>query len=126
MENTIIERAVRILDTHKAADIKLLRVTGLTSITDYFLIATGTGATQVRSLADYLEDELRRDGIVPRGSEGYRTGDWITLDYGDMLVHLFRRQEREFYDLERLWSDAQTVDIAPWIDREGEINDETV
>jgi len=103
------------LDFHKAEDIKALNVSSSTSITDHFLIATGTGATQVRALADYLEEELGRQDIHPLRSEGYRTGDWVTLDYGDVMVHLFRREMRGFYDLEHLWTDAAPVDITPYL-----------
>ncbi len=115
MNSQLLPLAVHILDFHKAEDLKALDVSGLTSITDHFLLATGTGATQVRALADYLEEELGRQGIHPLRSEGYRTGDWITLDYGDMLVHIFRREMREFYGLEHLWTDAAPVDITPYL-----------
>ncbi len=115
MEQTALETAVRSLDRHKAENILLLRVAALTAITDHFLLASGSSAAQVRSLADYLEEDLAKQGLVPRRSEGYAAGNWITLDYGDLLVHLFRREVRDFYDLEHLWSDAPREDITGWL-----------
>ena len=116
----LLSQAVASLDRHKAEDLLALQVSALTSIADCFLIASGTSATQVRSLADYLEDDLRRAGVTPCRSEGYRAGEWITLDYGDLIVHLFRRETRAFYDLERLWSDARRWDITPFMMAENE------
>ncbi len=113
--SNIWQGAVRSLDKHKATDIQVLEVSGITSIADYFVLASGGSANQVRSLCDYLEEELARQDIRPRRMEGYNTGDWITLDYGDVLVHVFRREVREFYDLERLWVDAAAVDIKAYL-----------
>ena len=110
-EQPIWALAVRSLDSHKATDIKVLDVAGITALTDTFLLASGGSANQVRSLSDYLEEELAKEGHRPLRTEGYTTGDWITLDYGDMMVHLFRREVRQFYDLERLWADAAAVNI---------------
>ena len=110
----LLQQAVVSLDKHKGDDLLALKVSGVTSIADYFLLATGTSATNVRSLADYVEEELAKQGKRPLRNEGYRAGDWITLDYGDVLVHIFRRDMREFYDLERLWVDAEKVDITPF------------
>ncbi len=107
--------AVHSLDKHKAADIKALDVAAVTSIADCFILASGGSATQTRSLSDYVEKELAQQGRHPLRQEGYQAGDWITLDYGDVLVHIFRRETREFYDLERLWSDAAVLDITPYV-----------
>ncbi len=111
----LLQQAVTILDKHKGEELLALNVTGLTSIADYFLLATGTSATNVRSLSDYVEQELVKKGKRPLRSEGYRAGDWITLDYGDVLVHIFRRETRAFYDLEHLWADAVQLDITPYM-----------
>ena len=115
MDYSLLASVIHSLDKHKADELVALDVSALTSITDHFVIATGTGATQVRSLADYLEEELGREGIRPLRSEGYRTADWVTLDYADVIVHIFTRETREFYDLERLWADAVEVDIRPYM-----------
>lgn len=110
----LLQQAVISLDKHKGEDLLALKVAGVTSIADYFLLATGTSANNVRSLADYVEEELAKQGKHPLRNEGYRAGDWITLDYGNLMVHIFRRETREFYDLERLWTDAEAVDITPY------------
>lgn len=114
----ILQQAVFSLDKHKGEDLLALKVSGITSIADYFLLATGTSANNVRSLSDYVEEELAKQGKIPLRNEGYHAGDWITLDYGDVMVHIFRRETREFYDLERLWTDAETVDITPYMVQE--------
>lgn len=113
--DTIWQSAVHTLDKHKAEDIRVLEVSGITSIADYFLLASGGSANQVRSLADYVEEELAKIGKRPLRNEGYHSGEWITLDYGDVLIHVFRRETRDFYDLERLWVDAADVDITPYL-----------
>ena len=75
-------------------------------IADYFVIATGTSSTQVKSLSDYVETELKEQGIQPLHQEGYASSSWVLLDYGDVVVHIFTEQTRGFYDLERLWKDG--------------------
>ena len=113
--DTIWQSAVHTLDEHKATDITVLSVGAITSIADYFLIASGGSANQVRSLADYVEEALAKQEMRPLRNEGYQSGDWITLDYGDVMIHIFRRETRDFYDLERLWVDATDVDIDPYL-----------
>jgi ribosome-associated protein len=109
------QSAVHTLDKHKAEDIKVLEVSNITSIADYFLLASGGSANQVKSLSDYVEEELAKAGKYPLRNEGYTSGDWIMLDYGDVLIHVFRRETRDFYDLERLWVDATDVGITPYM-----------
>ncbi len=111
----IWQQAVHTLDEHKATDITVLEVGNITSIADYFVIASGGSANQVRSLADYVEEALHKEDIHPLRNEGYASGEWIMLDYGDVLIHVFRRETRDFYDLERLWVDATDVDITPYM-----------
>lgn len=113
--DTIWQTAVHALDKHKAEDIRVLGVSHITSIADYFLLASGGSANQVRSLSDYVEEALAKEGKHPLRNEGYSAGDWITLDYGDVMVHVFRRETRDFYDLERLWVDATDVDVTPYL-----------
>ena len=113
--NTIIETAVKTLDEKKAQDIRLIRVRDLTIISDYFLIASGTSSTQVKSLADELEERLGQLGIQPHHIEGKASG-WILLDYNTVTIHVFHAQQREFYSLERLWSDGEDVDLSDYID----------
>ena len=111
----IWQTAVNTLDKHKAEDIRVLEVSEITSIADYFLLASGGSNNQVKSLSDYVEEQLVKEGKQPIRTEGYATGNWITLDYGDVLIHVFHRDTREFYDLERLWVDATNVDITPYL-----------
>lgn len=111
----IWQQAVHTLDEHKAIDITVMEVGAITSIADYFVIASGSSANQVRSLADYVEEVLGKEDIRPLRSEGYQSGDWVMQDYGDVLIHIFRRETRDFYDLERLWVDAIDVDITPYM-----------
>jgi len=95
----------------KALDVVALRVGELLVVTDYFLIATGANDRQVKSVADSVEDALRNAGVKPIGREGERELRWVLLDYGDFVVHVFRPDEREFYRLEKLWSDAPRLDL---------------
>jgi ribosome-associated protein len=95
----------------KGADVIALRVAELLVITDYFLLATGANDRQVKSIADAIEDALREAGVRPIGREGERELTWVLLDYGDFVVHVFRPDEREFYRLEKLWSDAPRLEL---------------
>ena len=90
-----LEKIVKILDRKKATDIKVIGITNLTIIADYFVIATGTSTTQVKSLADEIDFQMGQLGIEPRGVEGVRAANWIVLDYGDIVVHVFYPQTRE-------------------------------
>lgn len=111
---TELEKAlqtVRILDKKKAVDLKAIHITDYSIVADYFVIATGTSNTHVRSLADELEYEMSKLGIEPTHLEGKATG-WIVLDYGTVIVHIFTGESREYYNLERLWSDAEEVDLS--------------
>lgn len=96
----------------KAADVMVLDVADTLVITAYFVIATGASDRQVKSIADEIEDQLReKGGIKPIGREGEREGKWVLLDFGDVVVHVFQPEEREFYRLEKLWSDAPRLDL---------------
>lgn len=93
----------------KAADIVMLRTSDVTTMADYFVICSGRSDRQLQALATGIVDELRDDGIRPLGIEGRGAARWVLLDYGSVIVHLFGPEEREFYGLERLWSNAQQV-----------------
>ena len=105
-----LQNIVRILDEKKAEDIVAIKTTEVTIVSDYFVIASGTSSTHVRSLADDLEDGMSKLGVEPDHIEGRATG-WILLDYGETVVHIFSKESREYYNLERLWADAQMVDL---------------
>ena len=99
------------LDAKKGMDIKLLRIDDVSSIADYFLICTGTSSTHVKTLCDYAEYTLDQLGEPMLGREGHRGNSWELLDYGSIVVHVFTEEARQFYDLERLWADAENGDI---------------
>ena len=100
------------LDAKKGMDIKLLRITEVSSLADYFLICTGTSNTHVKTLCDYAEYTLEQLGEKLLGREGHRGNSWELLDYGSIVVHVFTQEAREFYSLERLWADAEQIDIS--------------
>ena len=106
----IIQTAVRALTDKKAQDVRLIKVKDLTIIADYFLIASGTSSTQVKTLADEVEVKLSEAGLEPHHIEGKSTS-WILLDYNTVVAHVFHTQSREFYQLERLWNDGEHIDI---------------
>ncbi|MBQ2890599.1 MAG: ribosome silencing factor [Clostridia bacterium] len=107
-----VDKIVKILDSKKAKDIVALKVDTLTTITDYFVILTGGSSTQVQSLADNLEEELLKEGIHAKNREGYNTAEWILLGFNDVIVHIFKQETREFYNLEHIWKDAENVDLS--------------
>ena len=107
----IVKNAVLALDSKKAEEISVLKVDALTSITDYFVIAAGTSTTQVKALADEVEFRLKEAGLPPHHIEGYTQGNWIVLDFYQVIVHVFNEETREFYALENLWRDGTPVDI---------------
>ncbi len=102
---------VKILDDKKAKEIRLLKVQDLTVLSDYFVIATGTSTTQVGALVDEVDHQLSQRGIEPLRKEGAATRNWVLLDYGSVVVHIFHPEAREFYALEHLWADAQQLPI---------------
>lgn len=115
METVQLAKSIlNVLDEKKAQDIKIIKISELTVIADYFIIANGTSSTHVRSLADDVEDALKKLGAEPRSIEGRSTG-WILLDYNDVVVHVFTPQDREYYGLERLWSDAAVTDAQDFL-----------
>ena len=99
------------LDAKKGLNIKLLKIDKVSSLADYFLICTGTSNTHVKTLCDYAEYTLEQLGEHMLGREGHRGNTWELLDYGSLVVHVFTEEAREFYSLERLWADAEQVDI---------------
>ena len=109
----IAELAAKALDAKRAADIVALHVESMTVITDYMVIATGHSVPQVKALCEHVEEELAKVDVFARRREGLSEGRWCVLDYGDVMVHVFHEQDREYYQLERLWSDGtNALDIA--------------
>ena len=99
------------LDEKKGIDIKVLRIEKISSIADYFVICTGTVNTHVKTLCDYAEYTMEQLGESMLGREGHRGNSWELLDFGSVVVHVFTDEARKFYDLERLWADAEFVDL---------------
>ena len=106
-----VARAVELAQDRKGRDVTVLDLRGLSSATDFFLIATGTSDIHVRSIAEYIMEELKRDGVRPDHVEGVRGGRWVLIDYIDFVVHVFHPAAREFYQLERLWGDAPLLAV---------------
>ena len=97
------------LDDKKGENIKILDISSVSVIADYFVIANGNNINQVQALADSVKEELYKLGLEPRNVEGYRSASWILLDYTDVIVHVFSKDDRFFYDLERIWRDGIEV-----------------
>ncbi len=101
--------AYKALDEKKGEDLKVINIEKVSVLADYFLIASGTNRNQVQALAQNVEEMLSRAGYEPKQTEGYQTASWILLDYGDIIVHIFDRENRLFYDLERIWRDGEQI-----------------
>lgn len=101
-----VVRAAELLLDRKAVDAAVLDLRGISTATDFFLVASGRSDTHVTAIADNLVDELKKDGVRPAGVEGLRGGRWVLVDYVDFIVHVFHPEARDFYQLERLWGDA--------------------
>ena len=102
---------VAALDEKSARDIKVLKTEDLTVLANYFVICTATSTTHIKTLSDAVEKVLEENGETTRRKEGYRSGGWVLLDFGCVVVHLFLEEIREFYNLERLWGDAEVVSL---------------
>jgi ribosome-associated protein len=89
----------------------VLELTGLTVIADYFVICSGESTTQVKAIAEFIEHELLKKGVKPMGMEGRDYSHWVLLDYGDVIIHVFEKETRAYYNLEKLWMDARTVAV---------------
>ena len=100
------------MDSKKGKDIRVLETDGVTTLADYFVLCSGSSAPQLKALADVCEKALKDAGEPPHHIEGHRGGTWILQDYGDVVVHVFDKEARAFYDLDRLWADAKTVDLS--------------
>ncbi len=112
----LLEVIVRSLDSKKGQDIQVLKIDSITVMTDYFVICTGGSSTQVKALADEAEYQVTQQlGIEPIHKDLNDGGKWMLLDYAGVMVHVFCTESRDFYKLERLWADGESMDIAQWI-----------
>ena len=110
--NEIAIAVTKALDEKKGMDISLLKIDRVSSLADYFLICTGTSNTHVKTLCDYAEFTLEELGETMLGRDGHRGNAWELLDYGTIVIHVFTDEARKFYDLERLWADAEKIDLS--------------
>lgn len=108
-DNEILKIAVKAIDSKRGENIRIIKIDELTVIADYFIIANGSSTTQVKALADEVEFKLSEAGLEPKRTEGYQGANWIVLDYIDVVIHIFHKETRDFYDLERLWQDGTEV-----------------
>lgn len=99
------------LEEKKAIDVVIIDIRDLSVMADYFVIASGNNVNQVHAMADFVEDELAKAGLRHKAVEGYNNANWILMDYGDIIIHLFDKESREFYDLERIWKGGKKVEI---------------
>ena len=102
--------AIGALEDKKAEDVRVIDIGGVSVLADYFIIASGNHRAQVQAMADEVEQRMGRAGAAPRQIEGYQAGNWVLMDFGDVIIHIFDAQNRLFYDLERIWKDGTQID----------------
>ena len=107
--------AVKAIDGKKGLNIQVIRISDISVLADYMVMATGNSSTHVKALADEVEYRLDEAGVSVSHIEGYRSNSWILLDYVDVIVHVFSEEAREFYDLDRLWQDGESIDISEFV-----------
>ncbi len=109
--NEMAKIAIAALDDKKAKDIKVIDISNVSVMADYFIIASGTNRNQVKAMADSVEEKLHEQGIHPRQVEGYQAANWILMDFNDIIVHVFNEEDRLFYNLEKIWMDGKVIAI---------------
>ncbi len=111
MDNStnMVKLAYQALEEKKGEDITVIEIKDISIIADYFIIANGTNSSQVDALVNSVSDTLGRNGFEPKRIEGIRSASWILMDYGDVVVHVFSKEDRLFYNLERIWRDGKTI-----------------
>ena len=107
----MVKTAVAALQYKKGEDIRVIDISGVTVIADYFIIASGSNPNQVQALVDNVEEQMYKAGYDDPRVEGYNTASWVLLDYNDVIVHVFSQDDRLFYDLERIWRDGKEIDV---------------
>lgn len=112
----LAKRICKILSDKKGDNIKLIKVVNVTEMVDYMVLCTGNASTHVKALADEVEYQLKKEGVLVNHVEGHGTNSWILLDYTDVVVHVFSNEAREFYNLDRLWEDGELIDISEIVD----------
>ncbi len=110
-EDELVNRIIELIQSKKGFDIKIFNLRGLASFADYFIICSADADVQVKAIADEIDKELRKEGVKSYHREGYNTLNWVLLDYFDVVVHVFKKDTRDFYNLEKLWGDAEIKEI---------------
>ena len=111
----LAQLAVKALDDKKARNIKVLKTDKQTVLADYFVICNGTSSTHIKALTETVDEILSQAGEPPLRREGHRSGTWVLLDFAAVIVHIFTEEARDFYDLERLWSDSEEIDLGQFL-----------
>lgn len=109
---TMASTAYKALDEKKGEDIKIIQISGISIMADYFIIASAGSTPQVQALINNVEEKMHEQGYSVKRIEGTKNSSWVLMDYGDVVVHIFDREDRLFYDLERIWSDGKMIDPA--------------
>ena len=109
---TMARLACDALEDKKALDVKVIGLEKISTLADYFIIASGANRNQVQAMGDNVDEMLGRAGHQPKQVEGYQSANWILMDYGDIVIHIFDEENRLFYDLERIWRDGQSVELS--------------
>jgi ribosome-associated protein len=110
MKKVTPEVIAKLAGEKKAMDVVILKMAEVSLVTDYFIICSANSTTQVKAIADHVEEKLSEAGLEPLHKEGYREGHWVLLDYSECILHVFVEEDRRFYNLEQLWGDAETLD----------------
>ncbi len=106
----LAKKAYEYIDEKKGIDIKIIDISKISVLADYFIIAGGSNMKQIQSIADNIEEKLGKQGIAPKSVEGYQGSNWILMDYRDVIIHIFNQEDRLFYDLERIWMDGNVIE----------------
>jgi len=104
-----LDIAINALEDKKGENIKVIDISSISVIADYFVIVSGSNVNQLRAMADEVDEKLGKLGVQPRQIEGYTGGRWILMDYGDVIIHIFNEEDRLFYDIERIWADGKQL-----------------
>ena len=107
----IAKLAVNALEDKKAQDIKVIDISEISTIADYFIIASGNNRSQIQAMCDHVEEELGRNKVFFKQKEGYQNANWILMDFNDIIIHIFDAENRLFYDLERIWRDGKEITL---------------
>ena len=114
-EQEMVSIACKAIDDKKALDIKVIDIREVSVIADYFVITSGSNLNQVQAIVDNVEEQLGRAGFEPKQIEGTRNSNWILMDYGDLIIHVFDEENRLFYDIERIWRDEKEMDVSEFL-----------